>query len=108
MFSIKCCIREDARLQEVVAEVMPLEEMGVNVRQRRPECLQDHLSVLLADDLVPYAAGRIDVLLSDSFDLGDYLRRLALQNALEDADGVVEQVRHRLLELAFWRHIDGL
>ena len=78
MFSIKCCIREDARLQEVVAEVMPLEEMGVNVRQRRPECLQDHLSVLLADDLVPYAAGRIDVLLSDGLDLGDNLRRISL------------------------------
>ena len=66
------------------------------------------MPVLLADDLVPDAAGRPDTLLTYCLDLGDHLRGLRLQDGLEYADSIIEQVRHSLLKLTHWRHVDGL
>ena len=66
------------------------------------------MPVLLPDYLVPDAAGRIDALITYCFDLSDHLRALRLQDGLEYADSIIEQVRHSLLKLAHWRHVDGL
>ena len=82
--------------------------MLVHIRQRRPECLQDHLPVLLANNFVPCPASRVDVLLPDGSDLCNDLLGLRLQNALEHADGIVDEVRHCLLNCTLRSHVDGL
>ena len=82
--------------------------MLVHIGKRRPESLQDHLPVLLSNNLVTNAASRVDVLFPDRSDLGNNLARLGLQNALEYADGVVDQVRYCLLDPALGSHIDCL
>ena len=81
---------------------------SIHVRHCPPECLKNHLAVLLTNYLVSGAACRVDALLTDRLDLGEHLRRLRLQDALEDADGMVAKVGHRLIELTLRRHIDGL
>ena len=89
---IQLWIGEDTSLQQIVAEVRTPTQMLVHIGERRPERLQDHLPVLLSNYLVTYAASRVDVLFPDRSDLGNNLARLGLQNALEHADGVVDQV----------------
>ena len=64
-------VREDARLQKVIAEVPPPNQVVVDIGQRRPERLQNHLPVLLAYDLVPGATGRVDSLFADRLHLGE-------------------------------------
>ena len=78
------------------------------VWQRALEGIKHHLPVLFADDLVPYTASWIDLLLTDCPHFCDHLGRLALENAFEDTSCIVDQVRHRLLECTLRRHVDRL
>ena len=71
--------------------------MLVHIGYRRPESLQDHLPVLLANNLVTYSANWVDSLITDRSDFGNNLARFGLQNALKHTDGIVDQVRHCLL-----------
>ena len=53
--------------------------MLVDIRYRGLEGLQDHLAVLLADDLVADATSREDGLFPDCLDLGQDLPAFCLQ-----------------------------
>ena len=66
--------------------------MLVHIRERRPESLQDHLPVLLANYLETYPANWVDSLIPDRSDFGNNLAWFGLQNALKHTDGVVDQV----------------
>ena len=66
--------------------------MLVHIGQRRPESLQDHLPVLLTNNLVTDAANWVDSLIPNRSDFGNNLAWFSLQNALEYTDGVVDQV----------------
>ena len=73
MLVVELYVGEDAGPHEVIAEISPLTEVVVHVWQRCPESLQYHLPVLLTNYLVPNAAGRPDVLLTDRLDFGNHL-----------------------------------
>ena len=82
--------------------------MLVDIGYSGLESLHDHLAVLLAYDLVTDPAGGVDLLLPDRLDFGQDLPVLGCQDSLEDSGGLVDQVRHGLVEGALRRHVDGL
>ena len=108
MLLIQRCIIKYAGLEQVVAEVRPLTQVTINIRQWTPKSLQYHLSILFPYDLVSDSACWINWLLADGFDLWEDLSRLNLKYAFKHLGRVVDQVRQSLFKFTFWRHIDSL
>ena len=108
VLAVQLGIGEDPGLQQVIAEALSSLQVAVDVGQGGPERLQHHLPVLLSYDLIPDPTGRVNALLPDCLHFRQNLSTLGLEDALEDAGCIVDQVRQCLVVGALRRHVDGL
>ena len=71
---IEVLISENACLHQIATKVTSLEQLSVYIRHCCPESLQNHLPVLLPNNLVPSPTCWVNFLLTYRFYFGYYLR----------------------------------